>query len=394
MSKTICLVSLPSPFLIDEKVFPPLGILYLVTALNHHGIKSYVHDTNIEEIPRGFSFYGISATTPQFPLALAALKHIRKIEPKAKVIIGGPHATVDPGSCGNFDSVVIGNGENVLPLALDFDAEFTGDLPVPQYLPDRSAIDIKKYSYTIDDLPATSIMTSRGCPFSCGFCCKSAGKIVLNSAADVIRELLVLKYVYGYNAFMFFDDIFIADPIRFAKIAAFLKEEKIKWRGFTRADLLLKLGDELVEKMAQSGCVEIGMGIESGSDKILSLINKGENTDTIKAAVKMLHRHEIRVKGFFIVGLPSESRETISETASLVSELNLDDIDFTIFQPFKGSYIYEHKNKFDIDWNELDLTNMFYKGKIGLYQSMVWTSSLTKQEIVEARDYLERRFKK
>jgi hypothetical protein len=68
-------------------------------------------------------------------------------------------------------------------------------------------------------------------------------------------------------------------------------------------------------------------------------------------------------------------------------------MDFTIFQPFKGSYIYDHKNQFDIGWNEWELRDMWYKGRQNEYHSNVWTSQLTREEIVEARDYLERKFK-
>jgi len=396
MTKTICLVSLPSPFLQDERVFPPLGILYLKAALDSQGIQAHVHDERIEDIPSGFSFYGISATTPQFPLALKALKNIREDNPKSKVIIGGPHATVDPESCedAGFDSVVMGHGELALPVAMQTGSSRIS-IPYSGYiLPDRGAIDLSAYSYKIDGIEATSVMTSRGCPYSCAFCCKSAGKVVLHSAEDVIKELSILRNDYGYNAFMFFDDIFICDAYRVCAIMQFLENWGAKWRAFVRADMLLRLGDDVVHRMASSGCVEVGMGVESGSDKILKIINKGEDVETIKKAVRLLHRHDIRVKGFFIVGLPSESRETVDDTAQLCFEAQFDDVDFTIFQPFKGSYIYNHCESFDINWRIKDLQSMWYKGRSGQYQSNVWTSHLTREEIVEARDYLDRRFKK
>lgn len=395
----ICLVSLPSPFLTDDKVFPNLGVLYLYTALRSRGIEAYVYDGKVEEIPQGFTHYGVSATTPQFPLAIQALAQIRVNNPEAKVIIGGPHATVDPGSCleVRFDSVVRGYGEEALPLVMSSGAGGHGIVSVPYHpitIPNRSAINIHKYKYFIDGREATSVMTSRGCPFSCAFCCKSAGKVTLHPASLVIAELKELMEVYGYEAFMFFDDIFVSNPKRLGRILAYLTGKNVLWRGFVRADMLLALGDDVVHDMALSGCAEVGMGVESGSDKILKIINKGEDTETIKKAVRLLHRHDIRVKGFFIVGLPSESRDSVDDSAQLCFEAQFDDVDFTIYQPFKGSHIYENKERYDIGWVDSELKSLWYKGKRGEYYSNVWTSHLSRDEIVEARDYLERRFKK
>ena len=395
MKKTVCLVSLPSPFLVDEKVFPPLGLLYLKKALSYHDIESHVHDGTISEIPSGFSHYAISATTPQFVLAKEALAHIREIAPKAQIVIGGPHATVDPDSCkkAGFDSVVMGEGETALFLAVDWFADIVS-VPFHGYLsPDRSALDIRSYRYYIDNRLATSVMTSRGCPYSCAFCCKSAGKCRLFPSELVINELTELHEVYGYDAFMFFDDIFISDRARLAEILATITPWKVKWRGFVRADLLVKGGVEMVRAMKDSGCVEIGMGIESGSEYILKTINKGESLQVIRDAIELAHNAGIRVKGFFIVGLPSESWETVKETEKFCQKTKLDDMDFTIFQPFKGSHIYNNCSQYDINWHEEGLKDLWYKGKQGGYYSNVWTSHLWKDEIVEARDYLERNCK-
>ena len=145
--------------------------------------------------------------------------------------------------------------------------------------------------------------------------------------------------------------------------------------------------------MKKSGCVEVGMGVESGSDKILATINKGETTDTIKKAIKLLKRGGIRVKGFFIVGLPGESETTILETVNFLTEVDLDDADFSIFTPYKGSEIYENRLKYDIFWDNLELQQLWYKGKKGEYQSLVSTSHLSKEEIVTFRDKLEEGFK-
>ena len=395
MNKRICLVSLPSPFLIDEKVFPPLGLLYLTSALKYQGIEAHVHDGTIESIPRGFSHYGIGATTPQFPLAVKALKHIKEHNFKSTVIVGGPHATVDPESCRNagFDSIVVGQGEIGLYLAMVYNCDLISTKAPPYIAPDRTAIDIKSYQYLIDGRLATSVMTSRGCPYNCAFCCKSTGKSIIYPAENVIAELHDLHENYGYDALMFFDDIFIADRVRLHKILKHIEPWGMKWRGFVRADMLVKGGAEMVAHMKKSGCVEVGMGIESGSNSILKAINKGETTDTMLEAIKLLKRANIRTKGFLIVGLPSESDETILETVNFLTMAQLDDVDFSIYTPYKGSPIYLNKDKYDIHWSELDMEGLWYKGKSGDYKSFVWTSSLSRGQITQYRDQLEGTFK-
>lgn len=361
MSK-ICLIRCPSPFLVDNKVFPPLGLMAIGTALKNRG-----HDVVIrDDIPNGFDYYGIGPTTPEYPYALEVRKLIEE-----KFIIGGPHATLDPEGCvkDGFDLVVIG-GLDEYPII------------------DRTLVDIKSYKYFINGELATTVMTSFGCPYKCAFCCKTYPDVKMRNAEDVIKEIMYLHNDFGYKGIMFFDDIFILNKERTEKICNCLKELGITWRCFVRGDLVVKHGIEFVKMMADSGCVEVGMGIESGSDRILTTINKGESIDTIKTAIGMLQNEGIKVKGFFIIGLPSESFETIKETQEFLKDVHLDDKDITIFQPYIGSEIWKNKGAYDIQWNDLDYKKMFYKGRHGEYQSLVWTSHLSSDDIVEARNEL------
>lgn len=380
----------------DEKVFPPLGLLYIGRELKDKGYEVIIHDGKTENIPRGFDIYGLSITTPQFPKATEILAHIREFPGNAKIVAGGPHATLDADSClkAGFDSVIIEAGEISLPLVSEYNCRLI-ETPITKFKhPDRTLIDIKSYHYKIDGRPATSVMTTRGCPYRCGFCCKVNKRVIVFPSDFVLEELRELKDVYGYRAFMFFDDIFILNKQRLFTILKEITPWDVVWRGFTRADIIVKNGIDVARKMAESGCKEVGMGIESGSDKILSVIDKDENTDTMKRAVEILHEAGIRVKGFLIVGLPGESWETIEETERFLKDIKLDDQDFSIYTPYKRSMIYENKNKLDIYWDDIDLKHSWYKGKPGEYESQVWTSSMNRNDIVKARDRLETKFKK
>jgi len=383
----VCLIRCPSPFLIDDKVFPPLGIMAVGTGLKAQGHKVLITD----DIPTGFNYYGVGPSTPEYPNAKRILQIIKQDNPRAKVIIGGPHATLKTDEClkDGFDRVVRGDGEtaNILvggPVVVGVERPLD-DYPII----DRSLVDIKSYRYFLKDELTTTVVTSRGCPYKCAFCCKNYVSVRLRSADSVIAEIRNLHDDFGYTALMFFDDIFILDRQRVEAICRVLKELGIIWRCFVRADLVVKHGRSLLQTMADAGCVEVGMGIESGSDKILSIINKGETVKTIKAAIKMLHEENIRVKGFFIIGLPGETRDTLDETQRFVEEMYLDDKDFTIFQPYAGTPIWNHRESFDIQWDNLTYDNMFYKGKPGEYKSFVWTSELSQEDIVKARDVLQ-----
>jgi anaerobic magnesium-protoporphyrin IX monomethyl ester cyclase len=393
MKKSVCLVSLPSPFLLDEKVFPPLGLAYVASGLKENGYRNIkIHDESIDSIPKGFDVYAIGSTTPQFDQAKEALRKIREDDKLAKVYIGGPHATVDPELCieSGFSGAILNAGERGLPLAIENDCQII-DAPLKKILPpSRELLNIKKYQYYIDGELATSIMTTRGCPYKCGFCCKINKRVNIFPAEFVNDEIDLLHVYYGYKALMFFDDIFILDKERALKIMSRLKKYSIRWRCFVRADVSLKHGLNFAIQMKESGCREVGIGIESASNEILKTVNKGETIETIRESVLMLKKAGLRVKGFFIIGLPGESWETIEQTRTFIKESGLDDIDLSIFQPLKKSPIYENKRMYgNIDWDEIDLKNAWYKGTPGKYESNVWTPFLTRKDIVQAREMLE-----
>jgi len=392
----VCLVKCPSPFLIDEKVFPPLGLLAVGTVLKQAGHGVYVHDGSLEDIPRNYSYYGFGPSTPEYPYAVRAMRAIRQHNKSARIVIGGPHATLNPIS-DEFDCVVLGDGEPVAEEAFRGNQVIMrGDeRPLDEYpIVDRNLIDIRAYKYQINNRQATSVVTARGCPYRCGFCCKNYKTVRLRSADSVKREIEILDKDFGYRAFMFFDDTFILNKQRVVDLCKYFKTHDVLWRCFVRGDLVVRHGAPLIEKMADSGCVEVGIGIESASDRILKTIHKGESIDTIRKAIGILRKNAIRVKGLFIIGLPGENYESLGETEGFLHEVELDDADFTIFQPYAGAPIWEHKAQYDIDWHELEYLNTWYKGFPDKYMSNVFTSELSPIEIVSAREALYQTWRK
>jgi len=334
---------------------------------------------------------------------LAAEIRRRNLAKDPLYILGGPHISGKPEDALNdFDIAVIGEGEEaLLEVVRKKERSKTQDTVMRcDYIkdidslpfPDREIIDIKSYKYYLEEKLTTTVISSRGCPFGCNFCANNAwGKTLrMRSPRSVFLEIEMLKDKYGYSAFMFFDDTMTVDKKRMSEICSLLKALKIIYRCFIRSDTVDK---EILSKMHSSGCVEVGVGIESGSQRILNIVNKGETVKKDMEAIKLCHSAGVRVKGFFIIGLPGENRESVRETIEFLEEADLDDIDVTIYTPYPGSYIYRNKEKFDIHFKD-DYEHAWFKGRPGNYKSTSSTSALSSDEIVQIRDELEMRFKK
>lgn len=386
-----------SPFLTDEKVFPFLGPLYLSAVLKQDGHDVKVIDLvqNQEIPPIEADYVGITATTPQFPRAVEILNAIKNRYPFQKVIIGGPHASADPEECARyFDMVCVGEGEDFVK---DIDHEgLKGSYQ--QYgkledldaipLPDRGAIDMSKYHYFIDGKRTTSMLTSRGCPYNCSFCCKSPwGRgIRYRSAYNVTKEIEILSK--DYQGLMLYDDEFFLNSKRDTDIIDCLGHKGMVWRCFSRADIILKK-EGLIKFASQNGLKEILIGCESGSDDILQNINKGTSRAMNKEAIKVLKSMGVRVKAALIIGLPGETPDTIMQTETFCREVEPDSVDFTVLRVLPGSDIHDNPEKYDLKFKP---SYKPYKTKPGGYTAGVSTKAMTAKDILDARDYLDREF--
>jgi radical SAM superfamily enzyme YgiQ (UPF0313 family) len=398
--KRISLVRMPSPFLIDDKVFPPLGLMAVGTGLKIRGYDVSIYDGEIDSVPLDFNYYGFGPTVPEYSCALELKRKIKDDNTKAKIVIGGPFATVNPSQClaDGFDTVVVGDGEIVAEEAFVGNKQIIvgEELPLDNYpMIDRSLLDIVRYEYFLNGLLATTIMTSQGCPYRCAFCCKNYKTVRFRSAEKVIEEIKMLHFDYGYHALAFPEDLFILDRSRVEAIGSCLKELGIIWRCLIRADILVKHGGDFVQMMSDCGCVSVGMGIESGAPQILKNINKKQSISVIKKAIRMLKDKGIDVKGFFIVGLPGETQETLNETKAFLDEMDLDDVDIKIYQPYPSTPIWENRSQYDIGWSgDLDYSKQFYKGRPEEYYGNIFTSALTNEQIRDEWIAMEAQYKK
>lgn len=406
----ILFVNPNSSFLINDKVFPTLGLLYLSAYIKQFGYKDVgILDLSGDESLPSYieaDIVGIYSNTPQFPNSIRLVNQLRQINriDDAIYIIGGPHVSGKPDDAReSFDAIVVGEGERGLLYIIrekesgralkEKIIRFDYEKDIDKFpFPDRNLLDIKGYKYFIDSRLTTTAITSRGCPYGCKFCANNTwGKTLrMRSPGNIFEELQMLKSRYGYESFMFFDDTMTVNRKRMIEICRLLKSLKIIYRCFIRSDTI---DEQILRLMRDSGCVEVGMGIESGSQRILNTVNKQETVRENMQAIKWCKDTGLRVKGFIIIGLPGEDEYSIEETIDFLTEADLDDLDVTIYAPYPGSIIYREKKKFDIFF-ENSYEHAWFKGRPGKYKSLVSTSRLSSQKIVEFRDEIERRFKK
>lgn len=390
----ICLIEPASPFLVNQDMMGPLGLWYLGAVLKEAGHEVVYCDLGLgDQIPTA-DVYGVGGKSPQRDQITVLPKALLSINPKASVIAGGPHFTLHPEEAlaSGYHAVVQGEGENLLANFLCTPSSFASvraerikDLDALSF-PDRSQA--RRYHYTIDGKRATTAITTRGCPYSCAFCCTSVwGRTyVERSAPNVYLELRSLRD-QGWDAVMFFDDTLAVNRKRLGEMCSLIAPLGLAWRCLIRAD---HVRADMAQAMYQAGCVEVGLGVESGSNRILSNIHKGESIGRIEEAIKIARESGIRVKAFFIIGLPGENRESLEETERFIERTRPDDVDFSILSVFDGSPLAAAPDKYDLCILE---KGRWYKGQPGKYTSPVATSALSAEDIVAARDYLEARFK-
>lgn len=402
MDNEIILINPPSPFLINQKSFPPLGILYLAAVLEKNNIPVKVVDLascedNLELVLdnyMGSPLYGITSSTPQYPYAKKIKDIIRSKKQNTKIIIGGSHPSSLPNKCleDGFDCVVVGEGENAivdiaeairkkrgLPSLMQL--SYLSDLDSLPF-PARHLLPIKSYGYDIGQQDyATTIITSRGCAFNCVFCSKDVWQrsVRFNSIDYVIEELKSVVSDYGIKQFLFLDDVINLRKDRIINLCLKLKHLGIKWRCYARADFNAK---EVLLAMKEAGCVEIGVGVESGSQKILDTVAKGCTVEKNTSFVRDCKEAGILVNAFIMIGLPGETYETIEATKRWMEEAHPDKFGFNIFMPYAGTPVYNNLQNYDLIIYDISEEHSWVKGRQGEYQCYVATSELSAGEIL------------
>jgi len=375
----INLVNPKSPFLENQEMMPPLGLMMLSAVIKREGFRCQIIDEGLgDQRPDGDLFF--TGTTPQW-------NEMEKDAFKGYRVLGGSHASINPEEVlktSRFSCVVAGEGEGVIkdilinkPVGIIQASRITDLDSLP--FPDRT--DAHRYHWLFEGRKTTTMVTSRGCTGKCAFCCRTLDrKIYFRSAKNVLEEIKEIRSL-GFGAVMFYDDSIAMRKERLREICKGMEKMDMLWRCFIRSD---QVNYELLQMMAMAGCREVLIGIESGSDTILKNIQKHETADMHKKAIADAKRAGIKVKALMIAGLPGETWETIEESKKFLAETRPDSMDVTVLQVYKGCPISANPQNYDLKFTE----PTWYKGRKGEYASTVSTSAMSGEEIVKARDYL------
>ncbi|MFA7402992.1 MAG: radical SAM protein [Pelobacteraceae bacterium] len=386
---------------------PALGILLLAATARRLGHEVVVIDAaaleigmkRIMERVRQFQpdVVGISTTTLAVCHAASLADQIKAEMVRTLIVVGGPHISAAAEETmlrfGSFDLAVIGEGEATLVEILsalddrrtfqdisgicyrDSDGikitarrEFIKDLdtlPFPAWdLLQDFPLRYAPAPFKVKSLPSASLVSSRGCPNQCIFCDRSVFGTGCHafSVDYVIRMMLELYNKHGIRHICFEDDTFVTFKQRLIELCERLIALKLdlSWSCLGRAN---HVNAESLALMKQAGCWQISFGIESGSQEILDTIHKNVTLDQIRTAVKLCRDTGILTKGFFIVGHPGETRETLAQTINFALELPLDDISVSMLTPFPGTEIYDRAaefGQFDGDWSRMNLLNAVF----------------------------------
>jgi len=386
---------------------PSLGILFLAGITRQKGFPTVLIDASAlsltgEELLQRVEaehpdVLGLSAATFSIFHAAKFAVLVKERLPGMTVIIGGPHVSAAPEETMErfpvFDMAVIGEGEETiidLLKAMDANASLadipgivlrhggklvtTGRRPLLANLDQlpNPAWDLlegfpERYlpaPFKVRRFPAASLVTSRGCPNSCIFCDRSVFGTSCHafSAEYVVGMIRHLVESFGIREISFEDDTFITFKKRLVAICQGIIDlgMDISWTCLGRVNGVDK---ETLELMRRAGCWQISFGIESGCQEILTTIHKNITLEQIEEAVALCRDTGILSKGFFIVGHPGETQETLARTLDFALKLPLDDISVTMLTPFPGTEIYKRASEFgefNNDWSKMNLLNTVF----------------------------------
>ena len=397
MNDAVVLVSAPSslserygllaPF---GSTLPNLGLLSLAAVLRREDFSITIIDAaalglTADDIVRRIkqrkpAVVGISCVTMTVDSAGRLAGHIKQSLPDTRVFIGGPHVSALPQQTlldrPGFDYGVVGEGEiaflnavrsittgggpeGMPGIVFRRDTTVTvgpraglieklDSLPFPAWdllegFPGRYHPSILKSRR----LPSTHVVTSRGCPHQCIFCDTSVfGRTVRFHSAEYVLDLLQhLALRFGIRDVTFEDDQFLLDRPRVEKICEGIRRRlpSLTWSCNGRVNSITD--PEFPRLLRASGCRQINFGIESGDQAVLDAVRKGITLSQVGRAVDMVHRAGIQSRGYFILGFPGDTPETVRRTIRFARRLPLDDISVFMLTPFPGSEIYRRMNQ-------------------------------------------------
>ncbi len=349
--------------------------LLILASLTPDDIEVSLIDENVDKIDfnQQYDLVAITGMTQQAARAYEISAKFR--EQGVITVMGGIHATVLPEEAGKYvDYVITGEGETVWNEFLnDFRnnkakkiyhggiLEDINESPIPRY----NLIDVKK-----DE--TVYMQTTRGCPHDCDFCVASkffGRKYRAKTVDRVIEEVALVKQVWRNPFIIFADDNMFCNKKRSRQLVERLVDMKIRY--FAQTDISIGEDIEFLNLIKKSGCEFLLIGFESLNPVELKKIDsagwKHRQYLKYEEYIKKIQSTGIGIYGAFIIGLDSDTDDTISNLIDFINKNHLHTAQITILTPFPGSRTREHFEKqgrlLDIGWENYTMTETAYVPK-------------------------------
>ena len=400
---------------------PPLGILSIASYLESEGYIVKVLDVHAERIgPAELSsklreyqprFVGITVLSSMVVSSHAIAKQVKRDVPDCVVVVGGVHAEAYPERMlqnSAVDLVVRGDGER--PMAAIVSGQPWESIPSVSFLladgtvrhtqtqtiemdldrypmPAYHLINFDRYfpsATSYRNLPAINVIMTRGCPGKCTFCNSAMTTLRWRSPQRVFEQIQALRERYGIRQVQFFDDTFTANKVGVLELCRLIREAKldITFSCYARGDCF---SDEMAKALKSAGCHQVMIGIETGSERIMKVIQKPINKQKYADVVKIAHAHDIEVRAGFIIGNMEETWETMEESLQFAIDLDVDFFQLSISTPYPGTALFKQALE------EGRLRHTEYK-RYGQGEPVVRLDQLSDEQIAAFERYAWRKF--
>ncbi len=387
--------------------YPPLGLLYISSYLEHKGIENSVFDSTFSDKIELFEF--LIAKNPDYlglyvnfltrKNILEIIRFVQKSELETKVILGGPDVRYHAENYlkNGADFLVIGEGEQTLyellssndktkineinglaflnennEVVFTKERDFIKDVDTLPF-PNRKKIDLSDYLEVWKDhygYSSITISTQRGCPYTCKWCSHAVygDTYRRRSPKNVVEELVQIQKEYNPDSYWFVDDVFTMSKKWMTEFRDELKNRdlEISYECITRAD---KLDEEIITILKETGCKILWVGAESGSQKVLDLMDRKTDVRHFREMMKLAKKHGVKTGTFLMLGYPGETVDDINESIKHLKDFDPDYFTINKAYPIKGTGMFDEVQSLilhDYNWEntpdrEIDFKRTYHK---------------------------------